>query len=79
MEQAIPPLSRNEVIALINTAAQLSKSIASLRSWRSMIYRDCIVSSLRTVVLTAGVPILSALTLILFMRKRLSTRKKKIM
>lgn len=33
-KQALKSLSRNELIALVNTAAQLAKSVGSVPGWR---------------------------------------------
>ncbi len=76
MESGILSLSRNEVIALINTAAQLGKSVGSLRSWRLMSTRNCIFTSLKTLAYT-GASVLCAIYILLFVYKRLIIRKKK--
>ncbi len=76
-ENGISPLSRNEVIALVNTAAQLGKSVASLPSWRAMIAKDRTVRSLITGVPT-GVLVLCAVSILIFACNGLIIRKKKM-
>ncbi len=79
MENKVLSLSRNEVIALINTAAQLGKSVGSLRSWRRMITRNCISTALKTLAYT-GASVLCTAYVLLFVCKRLIiSQKEKLM
>ncbi len=77
IENGTLSLSRNEVIALVNTAAQLGKSVASLPSWRALTTKDCSVRSLRTGV-SAGVLALCAVSALIFACNGLIVRKKKM-